>query len=45
MKEMCIKPNQKCVYYKKYKCCGYCSKCPTERQGLINVPDRKKKLI
>jgi len=42
---MCKEPNPKCQYYKKYNCCGYCSKCPPERRGLKDKKEIIKKPI
>lgn len=33
-KKVCYEPNLKCRYLKKYKCCGFCVKCPPEKQGF-----------
>lgn len=44
-KKLCIEPNPKCGYYKKFNCCGYCPKCPPERQGLNEVKETKRKRI
>lgn len=38
-KEICEEPHPKCPYFKKYGCCGYCPRCPTDRQGLTRGDD------